>query len=228
MVILFDLDETLVNQKDAADVASQIFLHEFKEQLPYNETTFQKIWWEVMQKYATLFSEGKISFQEQRRLRIREIFNQPKINDEEADRRFANYLEHYEDNWQLFGDVIPCLDSLDRYTLGIVTNGNVVQQRQKLERFGLEKYFERVLISEELGYCKPHREIFLAASSQFGCDPTNCIFVGDSLENDIIGGNRAGMQGIWLNRDGRRCNDTSVLTIHGLGELKTMIESIMF
>jgi len=180
-----------------------------------------------MQKYGKLLGEGKLSFQEQRRLRIREIFNQPKISNEEADRRFAIYLRHFEDHWQLFDDVIPCLDSLDGYILGIVTNGNSFQQRQKLERSGIQKYFERVLISEELGCHKPQREIFSVTCRQFGCDPADCIFVGDNLENDVIGPGQAGMHGIWLNRDRHQCADDSILTIHGLGELKTRIGSIM-
>lgn len=226
MVILFDLDETLVNQKDAAGIAAQIFLQQFKGQLPYTEAVFPKIWWEVMQKYALMFSEGKISFQEQRRLRIREIFNQPEITDAEADRVFAIYLHHYEDHWRLFADVIPCLVSLDHYRLGVVTNGNGVQQRQKLERMGLKKYFERVFISEELGCAKPQSEIYLTASRSFGCDSLQCVFVGDDLENDVIGPNQAGMCGIWLNRDGQTCDDAGIVSIHDLGELKAKIEAI--
>ena len=227
MIILFDLDETLVNQKDAVNIASGLFLHAFEDQLPYDEASFPKIWWDVMQKIAALFIAGKISFQDQRCWRIREIFGQPGMSDEEADRKFAVYLRHYEDNWQLFPDVLPCLDSLGRYPLGVVTNGNGVQQRQKLARFGLQKYFAHLLISEEIGFSKPQRQIFLAASAQFGCAPADCVFVGDSLESDVIGSNQAGMRGIWLNRDGQNCADGSIVTIHDLGELKARVESVV-
>ena len=224
MVILFDLDETLVDQKDASAIASRILLHSYKEQLFYDEATFPNIWRDVMKKYAILFNEGKISFHDQRRMRIREIFNQPELCDEEADQRFAIYLDHYEGNWRLFKDVIPCLDSLNRYRKGIVTNGYSVQQRQKLAGLGLERYFEVVLISEELGISKPHPDIYKAASTQLDCDPACCIFIGDNLENDVIGSINAGMHGIWLNRDGQKCYDASIVTIYGLGELKSKIE----
>jgi putative hydrolase of the HAD superfamily len=224
MIILFDLDDTLVNQKDAAVKASTLFLNEFKDQLSYDENAFPKIWWAVMQKYSNLFIEGKLSFQEQRRYRIREIFNQKELGDEKADRIFAVYLQHLEENWKLFNDVIPCLDSLSHYPKGLVTNGNGIQQRKKLEKLDLLKYFNKIIISEELGFSKPQREIFLAASNQFGCNPSECFFIGDNLEVDVIGSNEVGMNGIWLNRENIGILDDNIIVIQNLVELKSKIE----
>lgn len=57
--------------------------------------------------------KGEISFKEQRREKIKEVFNLAGIAlpDEEADLAFQEYLREYEQNWRLFYDVMPCLES---------------------------------------------------------------------------------------------------------------------
>jgi hypothetical protein len=47
----------------------------------------------------------------------------------------------------LFPDVSPCLDRLSSCTLGIISNGQVEQQRQKLTQTGFANRFERIAIS---------------------------------------------------------------------------------
>jgi hypothetical protein len=39
------------------------------------------------------------------------------LADDEADIGFAVYLQHYEDNWTLFDDVLHCLDALSSMPL---------------------------------------------------------------------------------------------------------------
>lgn len=226
MNILFDLDDTLLDHENAVKIAAQLFWREFRDRLSYDEKTFPRIWQEAIEKYYPLFNDGMITFQEQRRLRIREIFLQSRISDEEADQIFTMYIKHYENNWRLFNDVIPCLDNLSRYRLGVITNGNSVQQRQKLEHLRVKKYFDDIFISEEIGFSKPEPEIFLTVTAQLGCEPTDCIYIGDDIENDVVGSNAVGMYGIWLNRNKKHLDEENIKTIHSLDELKEKIESI--
>ena len=44
---------------------------------------------------------------------------------------FERYLPCHEGGWELLPDVIPCLDRLAAQDLGIISNGNSAQQRQK-------------------------------------------------------------------------------------------------
>ena len=39
-------------------------------------------------------------------------------------------------NWKSIEDVKPCLEMLSKYRLGIVSNGDLVQQKSKLEKLG--------------------------------------------------------------------------------------------
>lgn len=86
--------------------------------------------------------------------------------------------------------------------LGVVTNGSVAAQQQKLDASGIAPYLETCVISEAVGLRKPDPALFLVATSRLGVEPEACVFVGDHLEKDIVGAQRAGMRTVWL-RHGR-------------------------
>lgn len=94
-----------------------------------------------------------------------------------------------------FADTIPTLLALrDKgYKLGIITDGVAVKQWEKLIRLGLQHFFHAVVISEEIKKEKPDVEIFRLAAERIGCKPEETAMVGDRLDKDILGANRAGM-----------------------------------
>src|SRR5262249_20332851 len=122
------------------------------------------------------------------------------LADAEADRRFASYVASYEQAWAVFPDVVPCLTQLAGLSLGIISNGNAVQQRQKLEVLGLAAWFPVVLISEEVGFAKPDPWLFPLACQHVGVPPIQCVYVGDRLDTDARAAQAAGLTGIWLQR----------------------------
>ena len=68
--------------------------------------------------------------------------------------------------------------------------------RQWLEMNGLKRYFGGFAFSDEVGYSKPHREMFASAASQVGVDITDMVHVGDRDHNDIKGAQALGMKAI--------------------------------
>ena len=56
--------------------------------------------------------------------------------------------------------------------------------------------------SAEAGYRKPHREIYRRVLRAAGVHASDAIFVGDNLEADVIGPQRAGISGVLLDRTG--------------------------
>lgn len=85
--------------------------------------------------------------------------------------------------------------------LGIITNGFTNLQQTRLERTGLTEYFELLVISEQVGFAKPHPGIFDHSLAIMG-HPTRdqVLMVGDNPDSDILGGLNAGLQTCWLNR----------------------------
>lgn len=89
-------------------------------------------------------------------------------------------------------------------TLGLATNGLPAAQRGRWEKTGLNRYIPHLFISMELGASKPRRAFFEKIFATLGLtDLRRVVMVGDELETDILGANRAGIDSIWYNPEGR-------------------------
>jgi haloacid dehalogenase superfamily, subfamily IA, variant 3 with third motif having DD or ED/haloacid dehalogenase superfamily, subfamily IA, variant 1 with third motif having Dx(3-4)D or Dx(3-4)E len=85
--------------------------------------------------------------------------------------------------------VSDCADLLarlhDRYTLGVLTNGPVRAQRDKLSRFDWTDLFTATLVEGELGVGKPDRRAFEALFSALDTTPDTAVFVGNDPALDV-------------------------------------------
>jgi putative hydrolase of the HAD superfamily len=99
--------------------------------------------------------------------------------------------------------VIPTLIALrDRgLKLGVISNGRAVKQWEKIIRLRLHHFLHTVIISEEVGFEKPHPEIFKVALAKLGIAPKEAIYVGDQLEIDVLGANKAGLTSVRLAKE---------------------------
>jgi len=160
---------------------------------------FASTWHNTAEDYMEQYLSGKMDFTEQRQARIFEIFRF-RDDSKRADRLFGEYLALYEAAWILFDDVEQCLKDLAGHRLGVITNGNTVQQRKKLKIIGSETAFETFITSEMVGVAKPDEAIFEAAATAAGLPPEKCCYVGDRLKTDALAAISSGMKGVWLNR----------------------------
>lgn len=84
-----------------------------------------------------------------------------------------------------------------------VTNGTAIAQKKKLAASGLDKIFDHIFISDEIGIDKPNVAFFDAVWQKIGkYAPDEVLIVGDSLTSDIRGGNNVGIQTCWYNPKG--------------------------
>ncbi|MCM1289278.1 MAG: YjjG family noncanonical pyrimidine nucleotidase [Corallococcus sp.] len=96
-------------------------------------------------------------------------------------------------------DVLAVLQS-SGYRLYIVSNGVLTIQNSRMAGSGLDKYFIKRFISEEIGYPKPHVEFFNRSFAQIdGLDKSKTLIIGDSLSGDIQGGINAQIDTCWFN-----------------------------
>jgi HAD superfamily hydrolase (TIGR01509 family) len=92
----------------------------------------------------------------------------------------------------------PCaIETLERlqgrFKLGLVTNGETDSQRGRLQATGLDRFFDAVLISDEAGCAKPDPRLFALALDKLGVDAGDALYVGDSIEHDYAGAQKAGI-----------------------------------
>ena len=127
------------------------------------------------------------------------------------------YLEHRFQDIELYPDVLPMFDTIaDRYTLGLVWNGNSYP-----ERCGLQGRFAFVILAQNVGVEKPDPAIFQYACREACCSPWQLVHVGDSLDTDVAGARRAGALSVWLNRD-RKPNHTDIRPDYEIGSLREL------
>jgi len=85
-----------------------------------------------------------------------------------------------------------------KYKLGVLSDSRSDVARSILLKIGVLGFFDVVVVSEDLGVEKPNQLLFKRVLSELRCSPEEVIYVGDSLEKDIAGGNRAGMKTVWI------------------------------
>ena len=109
----------------------------------------------------------------------------------------ASFYRTTQGNWHLDEDAIPTLEKIitQQRRIGLITNAGYAEDiRQLLRKNKLEPYFSSVVISAEVGFRKPHPEIFQIALRQMGSAPEQSVMVGDSLLADIYGASRCGLR----------------------------------
>jgi FMN hydrolase / 5-amino-6-(5-phospho-D-ribitylamino)uracil phosphatase len=99
---------------------------------------------------------------------------------------------------ELYEDVLPALEQLRaRYRLFTASNGNA-----DLGKIGLAHFFERTIAARLVGALKPDPAIFHKVIEGSDLQAHDVVYVGDDPHLDVEGARRAGMQAIWIDRQG--------------------------
>ena len=139
---------------------------------------------------------------------------------------FDNFMDAWVDlQWRYcvpYEDSERTLQELGkRYQLGVITNGPVYAQMQKLKQSGLDRYFpeNNVIISGAYPFKKPDPEIFWEACRHLDVKPEEAVHVGDIYSRDISGALRAGLTPVWMTASGRKSGGGNVLKIDKISDL---------
>lgn len=116
----------------------------------------------------------------------------------------AAFIAEQKGRRRPYPDTVPALEALSkRHRFALVTNGASDLQREKLRNSGLERWFEVVAVSGEVGFGKPAREIFDWTLARLGVPADRAAMVGDNLDRDLAGARASGVRPIWCDRAGR-------------------------
>jgi putative hydrolase of the HAD superfamily len=86
--------------------------------------------------------------------------------------------------------------------MALVTNGDKRQQRRKIERYDLARYFDAILIEGEFGAGKPEEIVYRHVLERLGVPAREAWMVGDNIEWDVAAPQRLGLRGVWVDREG--------------------------
>jgi putative hydrolase of the HAD superfamily len=116
----------------------------------------------------------------------------------------TEFARRRRERMRLFPDALACLTGwrATGVTLGLVTNGDATQQRDKIARHALASYFDVIVIEGEFGAGKPDEAVYRHALDTLGVRAADACMVGDHLDFDVAGAQRLGIRGIWIDRAG--------------------------
>lgn len=204
--VLFDLDDTLIDWADLAVTREEYFgprverLHNYLSGLGYElppASEFQSILdqaifatWDDAKKSWIIESYGVIMSQVLQNMG----FVVDGLDPDELLRVFG------WDPWPgvvVFPDTISVLEELrDRgYKIGLLTNSFLPMwmRDRELEAFDLLSYFDARVTAADVGFVKPHPNIYYALLDMMQITPDRAVFVGDRPKNDIAGANAVGL-----------------------------------
>jgi putative hydrolase of the HAD superfamily len=201
--VVFDLDNTLFDHTASATNAVLGWVPELGG-TPSDALVAE--WFVIEDRNFGQFLAGAVTFQEQRRGRMRDflpLFGYPvPAGDEELDQIFAGFLERYQSSWAAYPDARPALQVArsNGWRIGVLTNGSTTQQNAKLSAIGLADLIDVVCTSESLGVSKPDPQAYLQTCTALGVEPADTTMIGDNLELDVLAARQAGLTAHHLDR----------------------------
>lgn len=121
------------------------------------------------------------------------------------------------------------------FKLGIISNTVTSREehvRMALRKIDVEKYFDMIVTSVDVGHEKPDERIFMTALKKLRVKPQDALMVGNRVSVDVVGGNRMGMKTVlfkWNRRYNERITspeEQPTRIIRSLRELPLVIEEI--
>ncbi|MFD2043260.1 HAD family hydrolase [Ornithinibacillus salinisoli] len=187
--ILFDLDRTLLDR----DQSVQRFINSQYDRLENILSYIDKK--EYVSKFLELDQYGYMPKDEVYQQMVA-LFGMKGLTWKEL---LDDYNREFMYSCIGFPNLIFMLDKLKKrsFLLGIITNGHVQFQMDNIKSLGIENYFDTILISRWEGIKKPDPNIFLRAVNHLCVEPSECMFIGDHLVNDIQAAKKVGMKAVW-------------------------------
>ena len=208
--VLFDADDTLFDFQLAEYEAIKSVLVSFG--LPSDDSVI-KTYSEINLSFWKLLELGKIQKSE---LKVRrfESFCEKMGFDVDAKEMAAAYIDALSNQNPLKDGAIEICDRLyGKCRLCIITNGIKSIQTKRFSTSPIAKYFDKIFISEELGYDKPSVEFFrLVEQALSDFDKEKTLVVGDSLTSARKGGIGYGLDTGWFNPQGKNPPDGMNIT----------------
>ena len=228
--LLWDIDNTLLSF-DLAERASMTKGFE-KFGLEIGDAKALEVYKNINDKYWKMLEKGEMTREEILTGRFEEFFDLYDIAyDESLVNDFNLFYQEELGKQVFFNDYAEeVLHKLGKdYKQYAVTNGSKVAQSGKLKNSGLDKVFDGVFISEDVGYDKPSLEYFDLVFESIGSNnKEEYILIGDSLTSDMLGSNNAGIRNIWYNPKDldNKANVKVDYTIKNLKEVIEILENI--
>ena len=204
--LFFDLDDTLwafsANARDTYEEMYRKYDYDrFFDSFEHYYSLYQRRNLELWAEYA----DGKVTKEELNRQRYLYPLEAVGAGDSAlAEAYEKDALATIPTKSKLMPHAREVLEYLSaKYNLYILSNGFKELQFHKMRSSDIDKYFRKVILSDDIGILKPWPEIFHFALSATQSELNDSLMIGDSWENDIAGAAGVGMHQVFYNLSGR-------------------------
>jgi len=199
--VLFDIDDTLIDfEKSQSLSLKDCYEKYFSKATDYDSFHFDfaainaDLWHQVESHVLCPSQIGKMRFDQ-----ITSLYEMPP--NPEISPFYENELVKNSDWTDGAKELLGRLKE-QGVKIGFVTNGFAHVQKQKSEKFALHEYSDILVISEEVGFSKPHPKIFEHTKALINEEFAHTLMVGDRITSDGIGAKNIGMPFCWYNPKG--------------------------
>lgn len=222
--LFFDLDDTpWAFSANARDTFEEMYhkygYNRFFSSFDHFYQLYQKRNIELWEEYG----QGRVTKEELNRQRFLYPLEQVGKGDASLAQRFSDdFFAVIPTKKKLIPHAREVLDYLSgRYNLYILSNGFQELQCHKMRSSGIDGYFRRVVLSDDIGVLKPHAPIFHFALSATQSQLEDSLMIGDNWENDVAGARAVGMHQVFFDVE-RRANLPFEPTYH-ITDLKELL-----
>lgn len=200
--IFIDLDDTVwAFSENARDTFHDMYEKYHFERFFYSFSHFYTLYSQKNEELWREYGAGKITKDELNEQRFSYPLLQVGVSDKELVKSYSdNFFNEIVYKKKLMPYAKEMLEYLaDKYNLYILSNGFRELQEQKMRSGGVERFFKKVILSEDIGVHKPYLEIFNFALSATQSEARYSVMIGDNWENDVVGAKRVGMGNVYYN-----------------------------
>ncbi|MBR2878959.1 MAG: YjjG family noncanonical pyrimidine nucleotidase [Clostridia bacterium] len=197
--LLWDIDGTVLDFLASEAYAIRTLFHKYNLGECSDEMLRQ--YSAINAKYWSMLERNEITKQEVLIGRFHEFFGSIGVD--------TTVAEAFNADYQLtLGDHIEFMENAEemlmlnkgKCLLAAVTNGTKTAQEKKLRMSGLDRIFDAIFISEDVGAEKPSEQYFRYVFEKLGItNKKEVLIIGDSLIADMKGGYVSGIDTCWFN-----------------------------
>lgn len=200
-LLVFDLDDTLVDWSDRSRHARETVAHFLAEQSGGSPASWLDailepdgdLWHQVI---SGAMPHGELAATRMRRILASRGREEAELVEEAVRRYHAAMVERA----RIEQATLELLAELNRrYTVHLLTNGLAEFQWLTLRGLALEPYFDRIYICSDLRCYKPDPTVFRHVLGEAGARPEEAWMIGDSWQDDMVPALELGMTTAWVN-----------------------------
>ena len=200
--VIFDLDDTLFDRTAAQIRVAKLITQRFSQIFSGQSRNRVVEAFIESERLLTVEFETGAPIDDLRLKRSKIFLRFLGIKEGYADAITDMYVNEYPVVNMPITGAVPLVKKVSkRLPVAVVSNGLPDAQYKKIRAIGLDGIFSCIIISEEVGIRKPNLRIFQHAADLLEVEVSECLYVGDSYANDVVGAKSAVMQSCWFKRD---------------------------